>query len=116
MAPHASPEPPELGLQSVAPPAGGLQRLLAKRAQRARDARLADWLPAAACAASLALVFATLRDPDIDAAEVRRQLTAHGTMLQIEAQSLKERPLVLEQRAAAGGIYVYSVRASAAVQ
>ena len=117
MAPHTSPpDLSKLGLQTLAPPAGGLQRLLAKRTQRARGAGIDDWLPAAACAASLLIVFATLRGPSIDADEVRRQLTARGTTLQIESSQPNQQPMVLEQRGAVGGVYMYSVRKGAAVR
>jgi hypothetical protein len=105
--PHRDRDPPELGLERLVPPPGGMARLLAKRTRRQRRLLIQNWLPVAACAASLLLVSMVLRGPSLDVDEVRRQLTGRGTTLQIE----DSQPMVIEQRAVAGGVHMYSVRA-----
>ena len=105
MSPHDT-DQPSLGLETLAPLPGGMDRLLAKRARRGHGRSLDIWLPAAACAASLFLLGWVLRGPSFDADAVRRQLSPQGKTLQIEAPQ----QLQLEQRAVTGGVHVYALR------
>ena len=97
---------PNAGLSHLTPPPGGFERLLARRERRyAVGRRIEAWAPAAALAASVAMLSILLRGPTIDVSEVRRQLQAQGTTLQL----VGEQHVVIEQRTSTDGMHMYVV-------